>query len=147
MTVSKHNVALFEEGFILVEVDYEDIQDYGETMIWEAVQDDAWIASQDIPVVIAYEDAEDGIIAYGDDEFVDPVTQMNFDEIVWNHELTLEWTDDEDDDFFDEEFDEDFDEEEEFDEEFYIDEEEEFFEEDEEFEEDFDESEDDYYGE
>jgi len=148
MTVSKHNVAVFEEGFILVEVNYEAIQDYGETMIWEAVQDDEWITAQDLPLVIAYEDEAEGVVAYGDDEFVDAVTQVNFEDVVWSHELTLEWSDDDDDDFFEDDFeDEDLDEEN-FDEDIYYEDDEEFFDEDEEdFEEDVEEEDDDYYDE
>ena len=33
--------------------------------------------------------------AYGDDELAALVMEMEYDDIVWGHELTLEWEDEE----------------------------------------------------
>ena len=107
-----HPTAIFEEGFILVGVDFEDVQDFGEKEIFEAIQNHDWIIKQDIPVIIVYQDEEEDLMrAYGDTDLVEAVTKMTYDDIIWGHELNLEWDDDdfEDLDDDDDEFD-DFDE-------------------------------------
>ncbi len=90
LSTSTHSVAVFEEGFILVGVTEDDIIQNGAPQVWELVQGHPWIVEQEIPVAIVYETAH-GIQAHGSAELVDLVTQMNFADIVWGHELTLEW--------------------------------------------------------
>lgn len=92
MSTSTHDVAIFEEGFIVVAVSDDDIDEYGEQAVWEAVQGHDWVLEQEIPVVLCYYDDEsESIRGYGDSEIVDALSEMNFDDIVWGHELTLEW--------------------------------------------------------
>jgi hypothetical protein len=91
MSTSTHDAAIFEEGFMLVAVSSDDIDNYGKRTLWEAIQGHPWVLEQEIPVVIVYHDDDGSIDAYGDSDLVDSVTQMNFDDIVWGHELTLDW--------------------------------------------------------
>lgn len=90
MSKSKHDVAIFEEGFILVRVSEDDVINRGAPKVWKLVQNHPWIVEQEIPVAIVYE-AASGMQVYGDNEIVEAVTEMDFDEITWGHELTLEW--------------------------------------------------------
>jgi hypothetical protein len=90
VSTSTHPVAVFEEGFILVSVTEDDIIEHGAPDLWELVQNHEWILEQEIPVVIVYETSS-GMQAYGDEDLVESVTSMNFEEIVWGHELELEW--------------------------------------------------------
>ena len=92
MPTSTHSMALFEEGFALVEVAERDVHAVGQQTVYEAIQNHPWIIEQELPVVVVFP-TSDGIQAYGDDELVEAVTSMDFDSIVWGHELTLEWDD------------------------------------------------------
>ncbi|MCA1553663.1 MAG: hypothetical protein LC737_04725 [Chloroflexi bacterium] len=94
MATSTHQVALFEEGFMLVGVDKDDIESYGEEEVWDAIQEHPWVIEKGFPVVIVYDDENGEKRAYGDTELVNAVTTMNFDEIQWGHELSLEWAED-----------------------------------------------------
>jgi hypothetical protein len=93
MAVSRHAVAIFEEGFMLVAVSLEAVQDYGERTIWRVIQNHDWVARQGIPIVIVYSTDDGDIRLYGDRDIVDLVSDLDFDSIVWGHELTLEWPD------------------------------------------------------
>jgi hypothetical protein len=91
MATSHHQAAIFEEGFVLVAVSPENVADYGEKTMWETIQGHAWVVEQGIPVVIVYRQENGPVRAYGDSELVAIVAQLDFDAIVWGHELTLEW--------------------------------------------------------
>ncbi len=96
MSTSTHATAIFEEGFLVVSVSDDDVDYYGEQELWEAIQGHDWIVEQEVPVVLCfYDDETESIRAYGDKEIVKALSQMNYDEIVWGHELTLEWEDEE----------------------------------------------------
>lgn len=91
MATTKHRIAIFQEGFILVAIDYDDVQNYGERTICDAIQEHPWIVEQEIPVVIVYQTDDGEIRAFGPSELVDAISEMNFDDIEWGHELTLQW--------------------------------------------------------
>jgi len=91
MATTTHPVALFEEGFMLVGVDTDDIETLGEQAVFDLVQNHPWVVEKAIPVVLAFETEDGEMEAFGDQQLVDTVTEMDFDEINWGHELTLEW--------------------------------------------------------
>ncbi len=90
MSTSTHSVAVFEEGFILVDITEDDIIEHGAPETWELVQGHGWIVEQEIPVAIVYQTSS-GLQIYGDEDIVASVTQMSYEDIVWGHELELEW--------------------------------------------------------
>ncbi len=115
MSVSKHNVAIFEEeGFMLIEVEDEKIQIFGEETVLNIIENHNWVQDQEIPVVI-FEQNEDGDTSvYGDEEFFEIVFQLEFSDMAWTQEIALSWPDyddfdhfDYDDDFDDDDFDDD----------------------------------------
>lgn len=93
MATTTHPVALFEEGFILVGVQSDDVETLGEQAVYDLVQNHPWVAAKNIPVVLIFETADGEMEAFGDRQLVDAITEMDFDEISWGHELTLDWPD------------------------------------------------------
>jgi UDP-N-acetyl-D-mannosaminuronic acid transferase (WecB/TagA/CpsF family) len=91
MVTSTHNVAIFEEGFMLVDVNPEDIDDYGVEEMSRSIQEHDFVTPMGKPVVIVYDDAEDEPVYYGDKDLVDALTKVDYDDIDWGNELTLEW--------------------------------------------------------
>ena len=89
-TTSKHDTALFEEGFALVRVEESDVIEYGAPALYEMIQQHPWVLEQELPIAIVYSISA-GMDAYGDDAIVEAVKQMAFEDIVWGHELTLDW--------------------------------------------------------
>lgn len=96
MSTSTHPVAVFKEGFALVEVDPEDVELFGEAELWEMFQNSEWFETNDLDAVIIYWVDEDNAQLYGEEELVREIEQMDFDQVTWDHEITMEW-DDEDD--------------------------------------------------
>ena len=93
MSVSEHDVAIFEEGFMLVAVNFEAVQALGEKTLWEAIQGHPWVVEQGIPLAVVYQMEDGAIRAFGDKDIIGGVSQMNFADITWGHTLTLEWAD------------------------------------------------------
>jgi len=91
MSMTQHQIAIFEEGFMLVAVDYADIQNYGERTICDAIQEHPWVLEQEIPILIVYQMSDGDIRAFGPAELVEVVSQLDFNDIAWGHVLTLEW--------------------------------------------------------
>jgi hypothetical protein len=94
MSTSTHDTALFEEGFALVRVEESDVNTYGADTLYAMIQEHPWVLEQELPVLIVYPTSQ-GMQAYGDEELAETVMEMAFDDIVWGHELTLEWEDEE----------------------------------------------------
>ncbi len=95
MATSTHSVALFEEGLMLVDVNADDIEAYGEEDMWEAIQGHDFVVSRGLPVVIVYEDMDGQPTYVGEEKWVDALARMDPEHIKWGHELTLEWPDEE----------------------------------------------------
>ena len=93
MRTSTHQIALFEEGFMLVVVDWRDVKEHGAEKVWRAIQQHEWVSEQGSRVVIVYQTEDGRMRAYGDRDLVKAVTTMNFRDIDFAHELTLEWSD------------------------------------------------------
>jgi hypothetical protein len=93
MATTTHPVALFEEGFMLVGVQSADVETLGEQAVYDLVQNHPWVAAKNIPVVLVFENADGEMEAFGDRQLVDAITEMDFEEIAWGHELTLDWPD------------------------------------------------------
>ncbi len=93
MATTTHPVALFEEGFMLVGVQSDDVETLGEQAVYDLVQNHPWVAVKNMPVVLIFETADGEMEAFGDRQLVDAITEMDFDEISWGHELTLDWPD------------------------------------------------------
>ena len=102
MSTSTHDTAVFEEGFALVRVEESDVHTYGTESLYAMIQEHPWVLEQELPVLIVYPTSQ-GMQAYGHDELVEVVMELSFDDIVWGHELTLEWEDEEEEDEEDEE--------------------------------------------
>jgi hypothetical protein len=94
MSTSTHDTALFEEGFALVRVEESDVHTYGAEALYDMIQEHPWVLEQELPVLIVYPTSQ-GMQAYGDDELAATVMEMAFEDIVWGHELTLEWEEEE----------------------------------------------------
>ncbi|TMC58684.1 MAG: hypothetical protein E6J26_04845 [Chloroflexi bacterium] len=92
MRTSTHQIAVFEEGFTLVGVDWRDVKERGAEKVWRAIQQHEWVQQQQTRVVIVYQTDDGRMRAYGDRDLVKAVTTMNFREINFGHELTLEWS-------------------------------------------------------
>ncbi len=92
MRTSTHQIAVFEEGFMLVVVDWRDVKEHGAEKVWRALQQHEWIAERGSRVVIVYRTDDGRMRAYGDRDLVKAVTTMNFQDINFGHELTLEWS-------------------------------------------------------
>lgn len=102
MTSTTHEVALFEEDdgwkFILVWIDYEDIESFDEDFTedeWQAaIEQHPFVQSRNLPVVIAFEDENGEPSLYGPEDYVAAITEeFDWDAIVWAYTLTLEWDD------------------------------------------------------
>lgn len=96
MSTSIHPVAVFKEGFALVEVDPEDVELFGEAELWEMFQNSEWFETNDLDAVIIYWVDDETAQLYGEEELVREIEQMDFDQVAWDNEITMEW-DDEDD--------------------------------------------------
>jgi len=77
---------------MLVGVDWRDVKDHGAEKVWRAIQQHDWVQQQQTRVVIIYQTDDGRMRAYGDRDLVKAVTTMNFREINFGHELTLEWS-------------------------------------------------------
>ncbi len=93
MRTSTHQIAVFEEGFMLVGVDFADVKDKGADKVWQVIQQHPRIQARDMPVVIVYRGADGKMRAYGERKLVKSVTSMRFRDINFGHEVTLEWAD------------------------------------------------------
>lgn len=100
MTTTTHEVALFEEDegwkFILVWIDYEDIETFEEDFSedeWQvAIEQHPFVQSRRLPVVIAFEDENGEPRLYGPEDYVNAIADdFDWDAIVWGYSLTLEW--------------------------------------------------------
>lgn len=127
MTTTEHEVAVFQEAdgwnFILVWIDNEDIETFSEEYTldeWQtSIEAHEFVQSRNLPVVIAFEDENGDPQLYGEQQYVDLITEeFDWDGITWGHTLVLEWdTDDEDEDEDEDDDDEDEDEDDDEDEE------------------------------
>ncbi len=96
MFTTTHNVAVYEK-FLLVAVDLDDVEDFGEDELWDAVEENDWVMAQNKPAILIYVDANDDINYYGDEDMVDAAAEVSYDDIVWNEQITLEWLEEDDD--------------------------------------------------
>ena len=90
MFTTSHGVAVYEK-FILVAVEMDDVEDFGEEELWDAVEENDWILAQDKPSVLVYVDGNDDINYYGDEDLVDEAAEVNYEDIAWSQQITLEW--------------------------------------------------------
>jgi hypothetical protein len=88
---SVHDAAVFEEGFMVVAVDPEDIVEFGEEGVWDIVKHQAFLEDRKLPVVIAYVGEHDEVHYYGEDVHIDALKRVPFEDINWGHEITIEW--------------------------------------------------------
>ena len=102
MPKTKHNYAILDEDhqIILVEVKKSHVEKYGEEALWESLQDhplftgDDWDDSDDWAVIIMYDDNGEPYY-FGDEDLVEAVAEIPYEEIPWEEEkLVLEWEDD-----------------------------------------------------
>ena len=94
---------------LLILVDEETVDLYGAKHVQDVIQSHSWVAEQGLPIIIAWNLDDDPKI-YGQSDWVDWLSSQGLDEIPWNYELTLDWSEyDQDDEDYDED-DEDYDE-------------------------------------
>lgn len=91
MLTSTHNVAIFEENFMLVDLAPEDVEEYGVEEMASSITEHDFVAPLGKQVVVVYEDAEGDPIYYGDADLVNSLFKVDYDDIDWGNELTLEW--------------------------------------------------------
>ena len=91
MVTSTHNAAIFDENFMLVDVAPEDVTEYGVEEMSRSIVEPNVGASQGKRVVIVYDDANDEPVFYGDTDLVNGLSRVDYDDIDWGNELTLEW--------------------------------------------------------
>ncbi len=121
-TKAAHNVASYpDEGFVVVEMDEETVDTYGEETALRIVGAHPWVVQQGLPVLLAWVDEDEELQVYGIVDAASAAEELGleYDGIRWSHEITVGWpeVDDEDDDEEDEDDDEeDVDDEEEDDE-------------------------------
>ncbi len=113
-----HNVAVFKsEGFVVVEVEAEIIEDYTEARALRIVGAHPAVAKYKLPVLLAWVDEDEDLEVYGAEEATEAAEEMGLDyeSIRWSQEITVDWpdADEEDEDEEDDEDDEDEDEDEE----------------------------------
>lgn len=90
MFVTTHDVAVYEK-FLLVAVGLDDVEDFSEDELWDAVEDNDWVMAQNKPTVLVYIDGNDDINYYGDEDLVDVAAEVPYDDIAWSQQITLEW--------------------------------------------------------
>ena len=93
MYITEHDAAVLEEGFVLVRVDDQNVADYGEEAMWEAIQEHPFLVENAIPILIVWFANGKTPMVYGDKDLVNAVDDVDFSDITWGHTLTLEWPD------------------------------------------------------
>jgi hypothetical protein len=91
MVTSTHAVAIFEEGFMVVDVSPDDVDAYGADEMHRSIAEHDFVAAQNTGVVITYPDVDGDDVYYGAEELAKPLSQVNAADIDWGNELTLEW--------------------------------------------------------
>lgn len=76
---------------IAVEVDPELLEEVGEDALLDAIQGNPWVNRQRIPVVAGYV-FDDELFLFGPDDLADYVAEA-WDDLSWNHEIAIEWED------------------------------------------------------
>lgn len=85
---------LDDEDLTFVQVDVEDIEEYGEETAWDIVSQHEWVRERGRPLVIVYEDYKGRWHAYGEtDGRVGRVSTDLIEDVNWDREIFIEWPD------------------------------------------------------
>jgi len=95
MTKTSHPAAILMDGgqpvAVVVEVDVELLDDFGDENVYEAVASHAWTRKQEVPALVGYVFDEE-ISFLGPEDLADLAAEQ-WDDLSWKHMVTLEWSD------------------------------------------------------